>query len=121
MKLLIVVMCVIVGALAIPVQPQDHQLQKENHDQIVIVAKDPTKRAELVRKARQIYEDINIDIIQSGGGGYNQGYGGYGGYYNQGYGGYNGYNQGYGGYNQGYGGYGGYAPNGYGYVNGFFG
>lgn len=64
----------------------------------------PAELQESVRKARQIFEEINIDIINGGGGGGfgRPGFGGFGG--RPGFGGFGGFGQNYGGYCGGYGG-----------------
>lgn len=93
-------------AVGTTAEPKPIENVHKHIDEVVTVhieGDTPAEVQESVRKARQIIEDINIDIINYGGGG--GGYGGYGGY-NSGYGGYGGYNGGgYGGYGGGYGGY----------------
>lgn len=82
------------------------KLQPHPHDQIVIVSEDPEKEKALVRKARQFFQGVDIDIFQGGYGGYG-GYGGFPGYggFGGGYGGF----PGYGGFGGGYGGFPGYG------------
>lgn len=66
MKYFIVLACAVLCTVAAPVLEVDQTKPVQNVEFFIQGAETPAEVAESIRRARQIYEDINIDIIQGG-------------------------------------------------------
>lgn len=66
MKYFIVLACVVLCTVAVPVLEVDETKPLQSVEFVIQGAETPAEVAESIRRARQVFEDINIDIIEGG-------------------------------------------------------
>lgn len=66
MKYFMVLACAVLCTVAVPVLEVDQPKTLQNVEFVIQGAETPAEVAESIRRARQVFEDINIDIIQGG-------------------------------------------------------